>query len=170
MVGLFTAGRALRAREERDKPEGTPRPGIAACALGFESVRAGGDTPPRAGEKSTTEAEARKGRDAMQSLSDDQLVGVYSRTRVPDLSVATMASRYLVRQAEARAEGGAGDLIQPLSAGFPGPVAIPAGCNGVDIAGETRYALLIAKEVTSSILAAARAAKGPAACGRSNTM
>lgn len=103
-----------------------------------------------------TEAQAREGRDAMKSLTDQQLAEIYSRTRVPDLSVAATASRFLVRQTDALAKKDAGgDFVQLLSAGFPDPVAIPAGCNGVDIGAETRYALLITKEVTSSILAAA---------------
>ena len=101
------------------------------------------------------EAQAREGRDAMRALTDEQLAVVYSRTRVPDLSVATMASESLVKQAEAQKQAGPGDLFQTLSAGFPEPVAIPAGCNGVDISADTRYALLITKEVTNAILAAA---------------
>jgi hypothetical protein len=101
------------------------------------------------------EKQAREGRERMRSLTDEQLAQVYSRTRVPDLSVATMASESLVRQSESRVQARLGDLVAPLSAGFPDPVAIPAGCNGVDIAADTRYALLIVKEVTSSILAAA---------------
>jgi len=91
----------------------------------------------------------------MRSLTDEQLAEVYSRTRVPDLSVAAMATRFVVSQSTARAKAEAGKMVQLLSAGFPEPVAIPAGCDGVDIGAETRYALLIAKEVTSSILAAA---------------
>jgi hypothetical protein len=103
-----------------------------------------------------TEAQAREGRDAMKSLTDQQLAEIYSRTRVPDLSVAATASRFLVRQTDALAKRDAsGDFVQLLSAGFPDPVAIPAGCNGVDISADTRYALLITKEVTNSILAAA---------------
>jgi hypothetical protein len=103
-----------------------------------------------------TEAQAREGRDAMKSLTDQQLAEIYSRTRVPDLSVAATASRFLVRQTDALAKKDAGgDFVQLLAAGFPDPVAIPAGCNGVDISADTRYALLITKEVTSSILAAA---------------
>jgi hypothetical protein len=97
------------------------------------------------------EAQARKGREAMRALTDEQLAELYSRTRVPDLSVATMASRFVV----SRAEAGLGDLAVPMSPGFPAPPVIPAGCNGVDITGETRYALLITKEVANSILAAA---------------
>jgi hypothetical protein len=101
------------------------------------------------------EAQARKGRDAMQSLTDEQLADLYSRTRVPDLSVATTATRFLVRRAKAGAQARAGEFVEPLSADFPGPVAIPGGCNGVDTAAESRYALHIIKEVANSILAAA---------------
>jgi hypothetical protein len=99
------------------------------------------------------EEQARQGRDAMQAVTDDQLAEVYSRTRVPDLSVATEASRFLVARATPGA--GAAAIPAPGSADFPGPVPIPGGCTGVDISGETRYALLITKEVTNSILAAA---------------
>ena len=99
------------------------------------------------------QAQARAGREAMRALTDDQLAAVYSQTRVPDLSVAATASRYVVRQAKAQARA----MVPPgpLSPGFPGPVPIPGGCTGVDISGETRYALLITKEVANSILAAA---------------
>ena len=41
------------------------------------------------------------------------------------------------------------------SPGLPGPVPVPSGCNGVDIDANTRYDLLIAKEVANAILAAA---------------
>lgn len=99
------------------------------------------------------QAQAQEGRAAMQALTDGQLAEIYSRTRVPDLSVATVASRFLAAQAGAVSRSA--DLATPQSPGFPGPVDIPAGCGGVDIAAETRYALLITKEVTSSILAAA---------------
>ena len=101
-----------------------------------------------------TEAKAREGRAAMQSLTDEQLAEVYSRTRIPDLSVAVTAIRFLTKQASEAAKGSASEF-QSLGADFPQPVGIPAGCSGVDISAETRYALLIAKEVTNSILAAA---------------
>ena len=101
-----------------------------------------------------TEAQARQGRAAMQSLTDEQLAEVYSRTRVPNLSVAAAASGYLTKQASARATGVADEFVQSL-AGFPEPVGIPAGCDGVDISADERYALLIVKEVTNAILAAA---------------
>ena len=101
-----------------------------------------------------TEAKARDGRAAMKSLSDEQLGEVYSRTRIPDLSVAMTAVRYLTRQTSEAAKGSDAAVVQSL-ADFPEPVGIPAGCSGVDISAETRYALLITKEVTNSILAAA---------------
>jgi hypothetical protein len=41
-------------------------------------------------------ARARRGREAMRSLSDQQLSALYSRTRVPNLSVAVTASEFLV--------------------------------------------------------------------------
>jgi hypothetical protein len=100
------------------------------------------------------ERQAREGRDQMRALTDEQLAQVYSRTRVPDLSVATMASASLVRQSDAQAQARPGDLAQQLT-GFPDPVAIPAGCDGVDITAESRYALLIIKEVANAILSAA---------------
>jgi hypothetical protein len=98
-------------------------------------------------------AQARSGHEAMQALGDEQLAALYSRTRVPDLSVAAMASQFMVDRAQAPPSKG--DLAAPMSPGFPTPPAIPAGCGGVDIAAETRYALLIIKEVANSILAAA---------------
>jgi len=101
------------------------------------------------------ERQAREGRERMRSLTHEQLAQVYSRTRVPNLSVATMASESLVKQSESQAQARSGDLTQQLAAGFPEPVAIPVGCNGVDITAEARYALLIIKEVTNAILAAA---------------
>jgi hypothetical protein len=99
--------------------------------------------------------QARRGREAMRTLSDEQLATVYSRTRLPDLSVAVLASQYLISQARQQASPAAQGLTGVLSAGFPGPVDIPAGCNGVDIEASSRYALLIIKEVANSILAAA---------------
>jgi hypothetical protein len=99
--------------------------------------------------------QARRGREAMRTLSDEQLATVYSRTRLPDLSVAVLASRHLISQARQQASPDAQGLTGVLSAGFPGAVDIPAGCNGVDIEASSRYALLIIKEVANSILAAA---------------
>jgi hypothetical protein len=41
---------------------------------------------------------ARRGREAMRAVTDQQLAALYSRTRLPDLSVAVVASQYLVRR------------------------------------------------------------------------
>jgi len=97
----------------------------------------------------------REGREAMRALTDEQLAVVYSRTRVPDLSVAAMASQYLASQLELRSQVGASELVAPLSVGFPGPIGLPSGCIGVNIDPAERYALLIIKEVANSVLAAA---------------
>lgn len=136
------------------------RPALAQDSAALQTLRAQydamlADFEALAAGRGNTEAaaEARKGREAMRSVSDEQLAAVYSQTRVPDLSVATMASRYMVTQAASLSRTML--LDRPQSAGFPGPVAVPGGCNGVDITADTRYALLITKEVTNAILAAA---------------
>jgi hypothetical protein len=136
------------------------RPALAQDPAALETLRRQYDTLmadleslAAARGETVLEAQARRGREAMRSLTDGQLAEVYSRTRVPDLSVATTASRFVRQQAKALAGGG--DAVGLASVDFPDPVAIPAGCNGVDIAADTRYALLITKEVTNSILAAA---------------
>jgi hypothetical protein len=117
----------------------------------YDALMANFERMAAARNETVLESQAQEGRRAMRALTDEQLMEVYSRTRIPDLSVASMASKFLVAQADAAIGGG----IAALSAGFPEPVAIPAGCNGVDIGAETRYALLITKEVANSILAAA---------------
>jgi hypothetical protein len=93
---------------------------------------------------------AHEGRDAMMRLTNEQLAKVYSQTRVPDLSVATIASGFLASQAESR-------LFQQKSLPLPGAPDLISECVSptipLDSAG--RYALLIIKEVASSILAAA---------------
>jgi hypothetical protein len=127
------------------------------------------------------QAQARRGREAMRTLTDAQLARLYSRTRVPNLSVAVIASEFLVSRAEARQAAAtdaaraesrptaAGDLASAasrptaaadlppltLSPPFPGPVDVPSGCNGVNIDAAERYALLIIKEVANAVLAAA---------------
>jgi len=94
--------------------------------------------------------EVRAGRDAMRRLTNDQLAKVYSQTRIPDLSVATVASEFLASQAEAR-------RFQQKSLPFPAQPDLISECVSptipLDSAG--RYALLIIKEVANSILAAA---------------
>ena len=100
---------------------------------------------------------AHAGREAMRGLSDQQLVNLYSRTRIPNLSVVVTATQYLVSQAESlkTAAAGATGPVGVQSLPFPEPIALDPGCNGVDITSGTRYTQLIAKEVTNSILAAA---------------
>jgi hypothetical protein len=100
---------------------------------------------------------AAEGRNAMYTVTDDQLRKVFSRTRIPDYSVVSMATQYLASKA-----GNKNGLARvstlapvPASPGFPGPDPIDSGCDGVDITPATRYTQLIAKEVTNSILAAA---------------
>ena len=82
---------------------------------------------------------------------------MYSRTRVPDLSVAVTASQFVAARAEARraASAALAAPVQILSPGLPGPVDIPSGCDGVNIDAAERYALMIIKEVANAILAAA---------------
>ena len=99
--------------------------------------------------------QSQRGRAAMKALTDDQLFEVFSRTRMPDLSVVTTASKHLSRQADAMNALSAKSLIQPLSDGFPEFTPILGNCDGVGISGEDRYALLITKTVLDSILAAA---------------
>jgi hypothetical protein len=94
--------------------------------------------------------QARAGREAMLRLTHDELAKVYSQTRVPDLSVAAIASGYLASQAESR-------RFQQKSLPLPGAPELFGQCVSptipLDSAG--RYALLIIKEVANSILAAA---------------
>jgi hypothetical protein len=108
---------------------------------------------------------ARRGREAMRGLSDQQLANLYSHTRIPNLSVVVTATQYLVSQADSPKTAHAGALkfatagptgpVGIESLPFPEPIALDPGCNGVDISSGTRYTQLIAKEVTNSILAAA---------------
>jgi len=108
------------------------------------------------GDPAGTE-KARRGREAMRGLNDQQLAKLYSLTRVPDLSVVVTATQYQVTQADSgkTAAAGASGLVGVQSLPFPEPIALDPGCNGVDITSGTRYTQLIAKEVTNSILAAA---------------
>jgi hypothetical protein len=97
---------------------------------------------------------AAEGRDAMRTVTDDQLLKVFSRTRIPDYSVVSLATQYLASKSETKNSAA---LLAPLPAspGFPDADPIDSGCNGVDISSATRYTQLIAKETTNSILAAA---------------
>jgi len=109
------------------------------------------------GDPAGTE-KARRGREAMRALTDLQLANLYSHTRIPNLSVVTTATQFLVSNTEAKKTMTTARAAAPLSAdsvSFPEPIALDPGCNGVDISSGTRYTQLIAKEVTNSILAAA---------------
>ena len=108
------------------------------------------------GDKATAQRAA-DGRDAMRSVTDDQLRKVFSRTRVPDFSVVSMATQYLASKVDTKSGPAGASTFAPVPAtpGLPGPDPIDSGCDGVDITPATRYTQLIAKEVTNSILAAA---------------
>jgi hypothetical protein len=99
---------------------------------------------------------AHQGREAMRMVTDDQLTKTFGQNHVPDLSFGAMASQYLAARLESQQKAAEKNrALTPLTPGFPGPVDLVAGCDGVDITAETRYALLIIKEVANAILAAA---------------
>jgi hypothetical protein len=109
------------------------------------------------GDPAGTE-KARRGREAMRALSDQQLANLYSHTRIPNLSVVVTATQYLVSKADSQktaTTARSAAFFGAESLPFPEPIALDPGCNGVDISSGTRYTQLIAKEVTNSILAAA---------------
>src|SRR3954471_6993779 len=141
------------------------RPAVAQNAVALQNLREQYDAMmadfehilKAQGDASGTE-KARRGREAMRALSDQQLANLYSHTRIPNLSVVVAATRYLVSKADAPKTNTAARFGGPLGAEsvpFPEPIALDPGCNGVDISSGTRYTQLIAKEVTNSILAAA---------------
>jgi hypothetical protein len=106
----------------------------------------------------TAAQRAAEGRAAMRSLTDAQLANLFSKTRIPDFSVVSMAAGYLASRSESlqgtlAPQGNLAPL--PPTAGFPDADPIDSGCNGVDISSATRYTQLIARETTNSILAAA---------------
>ena len=105
------------------------------------------------GDKATAQRAA-DGRKAMRAVTDDQLLKLFGKSRVPDFSVVSMATQYLASRSETRNNSA---LWGPLasSAGFPDADPVYSGCDGVDITPATRYTQLIAKETTNSILAAA---------------
>lgn len=91
-------------------------------------------------------AKASAGRAAMSRVSDQQLAIIVARTRNPDLSGAVLASEVL-----------ASKPAKSVRKSLPFPVAGPVigNCDSVDSSSSFRYGALIAKEVTTSILAAA---------------
>jgi hypothetical protein len=62
---------------------------------------------------------AADGRRAMRAVTDDQLRKLFSKSRVPDFSVVSMATQYLASKSETRNSSA---LLGPMtnSAGFPG--------------------------------------------------
>jgi hypothetical protein len=89
---------------------------------------------------------ASEARLAMGRVTEQQLAILHSRTGYPDLSSAVIVSEMLASRPMKE---------QAKSLPFPGAAAVVSQCNSVDSSPGTRYAELIAKEVTSSILAAA---------------
>jgi hypothetical protein len=98
---------------------------------------------------------AHQGREAMRLVTDAQLAKTFGQNPVPDLSFGATASQYLAAKIDSQKTAETKRALSPLTPGFPGPVALVAGCDGVDITADTRYALFIIKEVANSILAAA---------------
>lgn len=112
----------------------------------------------------TGQQAARQGRKALRTLTDDQITRLFKHGSIPDVSVAVLATRNLASRMESTQKAKARRLtiqltdnasITPSSPGFPGPVPVVAGCDGVDVSASTRYTLFIAKEVANAILAAA---------------
>ncbi len=90
--------------------------------------------------------QASEARLAMSRVTDQQLAIIYARTGFPNLAGAVIASELLASRATKQ---------QAKSLPFPVAAAVVSQCNSVDSSPATRYAELIAKEVTSGILAAA---------------
>ena len=123
----------------------------------YDAMMANFDTALKAQGDSAGVSKVQAGRDAMRALTDQQLFALFSRTRLPDLRLMVMTTDYIASHAKARKAGPAAPsaLILPKSPGFPEPVDVVAGCDGVDVTAETRYALFITKEVANAVLAAA---------------
>ena len=110
----------------------------------------------RASGNTARQERASQGRKAMRMVTDDQLTKAFGQSRVPDLSAGVTYSQYLASQMESKRKAAETlRALAPLTPGFPGPVALVSGCDGVDITADTRYALFIIKEVANAVLAAA---------------
>lgn len=90
--------------------------------------------------------QATEARLAMTRVTQQQLAVVYARTGYPSLAAAVLASELIASSPVKE---------QAKSAGFPGAAAVVSQCNSVDYSPSRRYSELIAKEVTSGLLAAA---------------
>ena len=149
-VLLICAATASPAAAQQIDPIQNFRQNYDAAMANLQQVAAAnGDT--------SAAQHAADGRNAMYAVTDDQLRKVFSRTRVPDFSVVSMATQYLASRANNKNSLAGASTLAPVPAtpGLPGPDPIDSGCDGVDITPATRYTQLIAKEVTNSILAAA---------------
>jgi hypothetical protein len=103
-------------------------------------------------------ARIQQGRDAMQRLTDEQLSTVYSQITLPDLSGLAIATGYLASRVESATQGQqklSGGRRQAQSLPFPVADDLISECDGLNLDATSRYALLIVKQVASSILAAA---------------
>ena len=89
---------------------------------------------------------ASEARLAMSRVTEQQLAIIYARAGFPNLAGAVIASELLASRPMKE---------QAKSSPFPGAAAVVSQCNSVDSSPGTRYAELIAKEVTSGLLAAA---------------
>ncbi len=96
---------------------------------------------------------AQQGLEAMQGLSDQQLAALVAKTGVMDLSEAVLATESLAARMESEAPPA--NRLEPRSLPLPEPIALISQCSTDDVDVNVRYTRLIAKEVTSSILAAA---------------
>jgi hypothetical protein len=66
---------------------------------------------------------AGEGREAMRTVTDDQLRKLFSRTRVPDFSIVSMATQSLSSKVDTKNGLAAASTFAPAPAtpGFPGP-------------------------------------------------
>lgn len=90
--------------------------------------------------------QASEARLTMSRVTQQQLAIIYARAGYPNLASAVIASELLASRPMKE---------QTKSLPFPGAAAVISNCDAVDSSPGTRYAELIAKEVTSGLLAAA---------------
>lgn len=140
-------------------PGGSPAPepvALQAFRENYDVMMSNFERMAKATGNKTRQERAHQGREAMRKVTDDQLTRTFGQNQIPDLSAGAMTSQYLAAKIESqRKVAETSRALTPLTPGFPGPVALVAGCDGVDITAETRYALFILKEVANAILAAA---------------
>ncbi|MEO8190397.1 MAG: hypothetical protein ABI682_08640 [Acidobacteriota bacterium] len=152
MVALAIAQPAAAAQ-----PADVREPGVLQTfRANYDAMMANFERMAKATGNTARQERASQGRKAMRMVTDDQLIKSFGQNEVPDLSAGVMNSQYLASQMESQQKAAEGKRpMATRTAGFPEPVAVVAGCNGVDVTAETRYTLFIAKEVVNAILAAA---------------